>query len=363
MVFDQDGEARSWGEFRKLAVPLTGQYYEHWLEAEFDAATRGAQAAAEWERVWNEREIFPLLRYNTMLDNSVRPTHQVLEGVTLPVEDPFWKTYYPPNGWRCRCYVSQLESGELRHPLGPVNPADVPPLFRNNPGVSGEIFTREHPYFATVSQEVAKAILQSAAPQKKPAVRAVEAERAKAALDAIYADTSLSVDEKITRMKEIMRKSPIEHGIVITDKGALELYHGDESRVDVHVGKDFIHYHNHPSGIHYSGQDILIMLINKAKSSTIITGFFEATVENFGMTLEEWMLLYDNADDTKTKIFTEVRDYTKLRLPKNVLKRLKINKKLKKDEQVIQIETMRSWVQLFNRYIRNAKASITLYGD
>jgi uncharacterized protein with gpF-like domain len=32
-----------------------------------------------------------------------RPEHVALNGTTLPQNDPFWNSHYPPNGWRCHC--------------------------------------------------------------------------------------------------------------------------------------------------------------------------------------------------------------------------------------------------------------------
>ena len=34
-----------------------------------------------------------------------RPAHVALDGITKAADDPFWRTYYPPNGWGCRCRV------------------------------------------------------------------------------------------------------------------------------------------------------------------------------------------------------------------------------------------------------------------
>jgi len=34
-----------------------------------------------------------------------RLAHVALDGTTLPIDDPFWDTHYPPNGWGCQCRV------------------------------------------------------------------------------------------------------------------------------------------------------------------------------------------------------------------------------------------------------------------
>lgn len=34
-----------------------------------------------------------------------RPLHVSWNGLTLPTDDAWWSTHYPPNGWGCQCYV------------------------------------------------------------------------------------------------------------------------------------------------------------------------------------------------------------------------------------------------------------------
>jgi hypothetical protein len=42
----------------------------------------------------------------------VRDTHGAWHNLTLPVDDPWWQTHYPPNGWRCRCRVVSLTQAQ-----------------------------------------------------------------------------------------------------------------------------------------------------------------------------------------------------------------------------------------------------------
>ena len=51
-----------------------------------------------------------------MLDDRTRPLHRAWHGTILNVDDPWWETHFPPNGWNCRCTVLQLSDRDLeRH--------------------------------------------------------------------------------------------------------------------------------------------------------------------------------------------------------------------------------------------------------
>lgn len=74
---------------------------------------RTALSAGRWERAQRVKALRPYLRYAAVLDTRTRPQHRDWHGTVLPVDHPWWKTHYPPNGWNCRCIVMQLSERDL----------------------------------------------------------------------------------------------------------------------------------------------------------------------------------------------------------------------------------------------------------
>jgi SPP1 gp7 family putative phage head morphogenesis protein len=129
-----------WG--RKLMVdPKTGEEKEvqlgstRRLNTIFDTNLRSSYAAGRWERINEVKKARPYLRYLAVLDERTRDKHRQWHDVILPVDDPFWQQYYPPNGWRCRCSVQQLSARDLKR-LGKGitqgNPETPPKTYVNN---------------------------------------------------------------------------------------------------------------------------------------------------------------------------------------------------------------------------------------
>ena len=74
----------------------------------FDTNTRQAYATGLWQRIERTQRTHPYVRYITRQDERVRASHRAWDNLVLPVDDPFWRQHWPPNGWRCRCRVMPM---------------------------------------------------------------------------------------------------------------------------------------------------------------------------------------------------------------------------------------------------------------
>lgn len=56
----------------------------------------------------------PYWQYVAVLDQRTRAEHAQLHDLVFPYDDPFWSSFYPPNGWRCRCRVRALSPRNIK---------------------------------------------------------------------------------------------------------------------------------------------------------------------------------------------------------------------------------------------------------
>ena len=152
-LVDEKGVRKPFEQFLKDVRKVDETYNKHYLRAEYEFAAASAEMAAKWERFMEDGDRYNL-QYRTAGDDRVRPEHAALNGVTLPPTDEFWESYYPPNGWRCRCTVVQVR--KKKYPVTPHEEAmalgeaalelDKKGMFRFNPGKQERVFPAYNAY-------------------------------------------------------------------------------------------------------------------------------------------------------------------------------------------------------------------------
>ena len=160
MLIDDEGKIKQFSKFFKDARSINDTYNRAYLQSEYQFATQSARMAGKWADYEKYGDRY-YLQYRTANDDRVRYSHQLMHNVTLPPSDPFWSKFFPPNGWRCRCDVSQVRKSkyeqsdsneaqrlgdEATYTVGAGN-KNTSAMFRFNAGKEKMIFPETHPYF------------------------------------------------------------------------------------------------------------------------------------------------------------------------------------------------------------------------
>lgn len=145
LLRDEKGRLRKWSDFKEQAEKVTADFQGRYMKVEYDLAVNSSYLAARWQ----EYDDDDILVYRTAGDSRVRDAHRALDGVTRPKSDPFWNTYYPPNGWNCRCTVVVQHNARITpdEELPPGAIDNVPPVMRTNFAKEGWAFPPKHPYW------------------------------------------------------------------------------------------------------------------------------------------------------------------------------------------------------------------------
>ena len=160
-------------EFREKAEQTYDMYNKVWLRTEYDTAIGQAQAARKWQEIERNVDVLPMLEYSAVLDKRTSDICRPLDGIIAPVGDPIWKKVAPLNHFNCRCMLLPLAEGKkTSDAVKKKKVAEVEgmmeTLFLNNPGQSGYVFTKDHPYFdvAPKDKEFAKRNFDLPIPKK-----------------------------------------------------------------------------------------------------------------------------------------------------------------------------------------------------
>lgn len=152
-LLDENGDRKTFERFLNDVRKIDETYNSNYLRAEYNFVQASAAMADKWEEFAKDGDRYNL-QYRTAGDGKVRPEHAELHGVTLPMTDPFWEEFYPPNGWGCRCTVVQVRKS--KYPETPHDEAmalgeaalqrDTKGIFRFNPGKEGKAMPDYNPY-------------------------------------------------------------------------------------------------------------------------------------------------------------------------------------------------------------------------
>lgn len=152
-LLDENGNRKPFERFLNDVRKIDETYNANYLHAEYNFVQASAEMAAKWEQYSEDGDRY-LLQYRTAHDDKVRPEHAALDRITLPMSDPFWESYYPPNGWNCRCTVVQVRRGKYEET--PHNEAmsrgeevlngEKLSIFRFNSGKQGKTMPDYNPY-------------------------------------------------------------------------------------------------------------------------------------------------------------------------------------------------------------------------
>jgi SPP1 gp7 family putative phage head morphogenesis protein len=159
----------SFEDFRKKAEGVTEVFNKTWLQTEYETAYLTAESSALFHRLAQQTDIFPYWEYRTVGDNKVRPEHRTLNGLILPANDPRWNKIWPPNGWKCRCYIVPRMASEVDVSKFAENRKTVDEYFKTpewkknaaqgfdvNRAILGQVFTKNQMYINKFPDKASK---------------------------------------------------------------------------------------------------------------------------------------------------------------------------------------------------------------
>jgi len=153
-LVNDKGEIKPFKEFKEDMLSLDEQYNKNWLRTEYDTAYGQAQNAVAWNQFEKNKDVLPNLKYSAVIDANTSDICAPLDGVCLPINDPFWNTFMPLNHFNCRCLVTQedetatITSESDVKQLTKAPNEEMQSAFKINSGKKGVVFSEKHPYFS-----------------------------------------------------------------------------------------------------------------------------------------------------------------------------------------------------------------------
>lgn len=293
-VYDAKGNLLPWADFKAKAQGINARYNLTYLEAERQAVITSGTMGSRWVEIEQTASTHPYLQYVTAGDNRVRSSHAALNGIILPVDSAFWQQYYPPNGWRCRCYVRRLTEREAEHrrrqaesrgrelpdeeTAQKIGGRAADKQWRHNVGTS-EIFERDgHPYFR--SSKAARDMQLSAT--RNYGMPSVERIYDRPAWLSKYGQPLASREEYAAYWQRMRDEHPAAdgRGFTLTDKARGVMAHFPESLYDKMINRGRMEYFGEAEAV-FSDPDEIWYVLKGSKKQSLGTEIFTTYVKYY----------------------------------------------------------------------------------
>lgn len=151
-----------------------------------------AYNVGHYRQQMEDRDVLPYWQYSAINDARTRPEHLAMNGRVWPADHPVWNTWYPPNGYRCRCSViavtetqakkrglkieEQDPTNRLIEPIDPETGNRMParqllpdPGFERNPGKDywGDLGATMQEKLAAYPAQLGAAVLRELSKEKQ----------------------------------------------------------------------------------------------------------------------------------------------------------------------------------------------------
>lgn len=108
LIDKKNKKLRNFNEFQALCEKETKEFDTNWLRTEYNLSVAVGQNSASYLRILKEKDtVTSFVEYQTIGDENVRSSHQVLDGKVFNLSDKSAMDLVAPNGYGCRCELVQ----------------------------------------------------------------------------------------------------------------------------------------------------------------------------------------------------------------------------------------------------------------
>lgn len=148
LLLDDDGNLKTFEQWRKEAQPIASHQCGAWLRTEYDTAVIRAHQAADWLQFQREKDVLPNLCWVPSTSPNPGKDHRHFWNTILPVDDPFWTQHRPGDRWNCKCSLTSTDEPPTAVPATKSKNDRPQPGLDNNPATDRKLFADTHPYIA-----------------------------------------------------------------------------------------------------------------------------------------------------------------------------------------------------------------------